>query len=376
MHALRAMQSDTTTVFLGGDVMTGRGIDQILRAPASPELHEEWVRDARDYVRLAEDANGPIPREVEDGYVWGELADELARVAPSARVVNLETSLTARGEPWPDKPVCYRMSPSNVGCLRAARIDVCTLANNHVLDYGEVGLADTLDTLARAHIAVAGAGIDGPHAQRPARVPLAGGGDLVVLAVGCEDAGIPSEWAASAERAGVDLLPDLTSQSIARLCDRVRAIDRAGDLVVVSIHWGSNWGDDVTLSHVELAHRVIDAGGDVVHGHSSHHPRAIEVHGGRPIFYGCGDLLNDYEGIHGHEAHRPDLALAYFAELERSSGALVSLVMQPLRMRKLRLERASREDAEWLAARLDRVCERFGSRVVLTDDDRLALRWS
>ncbi|UJR84645.1 CapA family protein [Sandaracinus amylolyticus] len=370
------MPSDTTTIFLGGDVMTGRGVDQILRSPASPELHEEWVRDARDYVLLAENASGAIPRPADDGYVWGELADELGRIAPAARIVNLETSITARGEPWPGKPVCYRMSPSNVGCLTAARLDVCTLANNHVLDYGAVGLEDTLETLARAGIALAGAGTDELGAQRPARIPRAGGGDVVVLAIGCEDSGIPTEWAARAERGGVDLLPDLTSRSIAQLCDRVRAIDRAGDLVVVSIHWGGNWGDHVPSSHVELAHRVIDAGCDVVHGHSSHHPRAIEVHGGRPIFYGCGDLLNDYEGIRGHEAYRPDLALAYFAELDRASGALVSLVMQPLRIHKLRLERASHDDAEWLADRLDRVCERFGTRIVLRDDARLALRWS
>lgn len=366
---------DTITLFLSGDVMIGRGIDQILAAPVDPRLDEPYVRDAREYVRLAERASGPIPRGVGPEYVWGALTGELACSAPDARVVNLETSLTRRGTPWPAKEVRYRASPESAVCLRTARIDVCTLANNHVLDYGLEGFADTLATLRALGIASAGAGEDLESARAPARVALPGGGDLVVLAIGSEDAGVPFSWRARADRPGVDLLEDFSSRSIDALCARVAALDRPGDLVVVSIHWGSNWGYDVPEEHALLAHRVIEAGADVVHGHSSHHPRPIEVWRGRPVLYGCGDLLNDYEGIEGGHAHyRSELTLAYWLTLDRASGALRALEMQPLRVHRMQLAAASDADAAWLASTLDRECARWGARVEIAGT-RLRLRW-
>ena len=123
-------------LFLCGDVMTGRGVDQILPHPSSPELYEPYVRDARQYVALAEEVNGHIARPVGFEYVWGDARDELRRRSPHARIVNLETSVTRSSVAWPDKGINYRMDARNVPCLTAAQIDVCVLANNHVLDWG------------------------------------------------------------------------------------------------------------------------------------------------------------------------------------------------------------------------------------------------
>src|SRR6266545_2275320 len=125
--------SSTIRLFLCGDVMTGRGIDQVLSHPSIPELHEGYARSAMDYVRLAEEANGPIPRCVDPTYVWGAALDELNRAQPDARIVNLETSIT-RSEDFVPKGINYRMSPEDADCLAAATIDCCVLANNHVLD--------------------------------------------------------------------------------------------------------------------------------------------------------------------------------------------------------------------------------------------------
>ncbi len=127
--------------------MTGRGIDQILPRPCSPELYEGHVRDARDYVRLAERANGSIPKPVAPGYIWGDALEELGRVAPDLRIVNLETSITRHAHPWPGKGIHYRMHPDNATCLQAGGIHCCTLANNHVLDWGYPGLAETCQVL-------------------------------------------------------------------------------------------------------------------------------------------------------------------------------------------------------------------------------------
>src|SRR5437660_12011134 len=97
-------QAEPIFLFLCGDVMTGRGIDQVLPHPGNPVLYESYVRDARQYVELAERIHGVIPRPVEFAYLWGDALAELQRAGTEVRIINLETSITHSGEPWPHKP--------------------------------------------------------------------------------------------------------------------------------------------------------------------------------------------------------------------------------------------------------------------------------
>jgi poly-gamma-glutamate capsule biosynthesis protein CapA/YwtB (metallophosphatase superfamily) len=369
----------TVTLFLCGDVMTGRGVDQILPHPNAPDLHESHVRDARDYVELAEEANGPIPRPVDPAYVWGDALVELDRVAPDARVINLETTITSSDAYWQRKRIHYRMHPANIACLTAARIDVCTLANNHILDYGQTGLMDTLHALQAAGIRTAGAGRDRSDAQRPAIVELAADRRVIVFSLGSATSGIPSGWSATPQRAGVDLLEDFSDATADRVLERAARVARRGDVVIASIHWGSNWGYGVPPSHVRFAHRLLDGDVALVHGHSSHHPRPIEVYKGKLVLYGCGDFLTDYEGISGYEEYRGDLALMYFATLDPDTRTLVALRMTPMQIRRMQATSASRRDAEWLCERVTRASEEFGQRIELlradaVDGTRLVLR--
>jgi poly-gamma-glutamate capsule biosynthesis protein CapA/YwtB (metallophosphatase superfamily) len=145
---------------LTGDVMTGRGVDQILPSPGDPRLWERYVDDARTYVELAKAASGPIPAPVSPEWPWGDALQVMDRIGPDLRVINLETSITTSDDAVPGKAVHYRMHPGNVGCLTAARPDACALANNHVLDLGVRGLEETLDALTKAGLATAGAGRD------------------------------------------------------------------------------------------------------------------------------------------------------------------------------------------------------------------------
>jgi poly-gamma-glutamate capsule biosynthesis protein CapA/YwtB (metallophosphatase superfamily) len=108
-----------------------------------------------------------------------------------------------------------------------------------------------------------------------------------------------------------------------------------------------------------------------VHGHSSHHPRPIESYRGKLILYGCGDLVDDYEGISGHKQYRDDLRLLYFPRLDPASGELIELTMAPLQARQMRLHRASDIDVRWLRKTLDRVSRHFGSRIDLGSDGLL-----
>ena len=153
--------------------MTGRGVDQVLPHPGDPRIHESHLKSAREYVRLAERANGPFPHPVDFSYIWGDALEELARAAPDARIINLETSVTRSDEYVADKGINYRMHPSNVRCITAAAIDCCVLANNHVLDYGQAGLLETLETLEGAGTRTAGAGRNLAGARAPAVIEIA-----------------------------------------------------------------------------------------------------------------------------------------------------------------------------------------------------------
>ena len=347
-------------ILLTGDVMIGRGIDQILPHSNDPVLYESYVASARTYVRLAEQRSGPIPSRVGFDYVWGDALDDLRRA--ELTIINLETALTRSKKPAPFKGIHYRCHPENVPCLTAAAIDCCVLANNHVLDWGEEGLIETLDTLEQAKIPFAGAGRDREAAEAPAILPLPKGGRVLVYAAGSPSAGVPPSWAAARNQPGVSLLDDYQAGFL-RLASTINADKKAGDIVIVSIHWGSNWGYEIPDADRRLAHLLVDhAGADIVHGHSSHHPRAAELHRGKLILYGCGDFLNDYEGISGEEKYRAELVLAYSVSLD-AGGKPAGVEMLPFQIKRFRLRRATDRQADWLAATMDRECRRLGGRV-------------
>ena len=357
--------------------MLGRGVDQILPHPGNPTLYERQVHDARIYVDLAIRANGNILQPVDWSWPWGDALQLLAYASCDARIINLETSVTTSDDYIPGKAVHYRMCPANSEALAAIRPDVCVLANNHVLDFGRRGLLETLDVLSASGLATVGAGRSLREAQSPVIIPVPRtGGRVLVFAFGSPSSGIPYEWAATDDTPGVHLITTLSDAAADELCHQVRRLGQPGDLTVVSAHWGSNWGYRVPADQVRFAHRLLDGGVDMVHGHSSHHPRPIEVYRGKLILYGCGDLVDDYEGIHGHDQYRPDLRLLYLPRLDPTSAEQVELRMVALQARKMRLHWASHRDARWVKTVLDKVSRPFGSRIDLGSDGVLSLRQS
>ncbi|MGZ5000909.1 MAG: CapA family protein [Methylomonas sp.] len=375
IHAAQCDQaSPAITIFLCGDVMTGRGIDQILPHPGNPQIYEPYMTSAEGYVQIAEEVNGPIPRPVDFAYIWGDALEEFRRVKPDARIINLETAVTTNSEFWPGKGIHYRMQPSNIPCISAAEIDCCVLANNHVLDWGYDGLVETLTSLSSVGLKTCGAGRNLAEAEVPAIIEVAGKGRLLVFGFGDQSSGIPGGWRARSDRPGVNLLPDLSESTISGISKRIAGLKQKGDCVVASVHWGGNWGYSVPDAQREFAHQLIDqAGVDVVHGHSSHHPKGIEIYEGKPIIFGCGDFLNDYEGISGYEQFRGDLALMYFVTMDVATGKLASLIMTPMQIRRFQLSHPQPEDVQWLATVIGRQSQLLDTKVEWVDDCRLVM---
>jgi poly-gamma-glutamate synthesis protein (capsule biosynthesis protein) len=242
-----------------------------------------------------------------------------------------------------------------------------------VLDYGYAGLEETLDTLTASGLEVAGAGRNLMETRRPGIIDLGNGRRVLVFAFGTRSSGIPPDWKAAQDCPGVECLEDLSAATADEILERIGRIRCSGDIVVASIHWGSNWGYEVPRAHVQFAHQLIDGGVDILHGHSSHHPRPIEVYRKKLVLYGCGDFIDDYEGITGFETFRDDLVLLYLPSVDPYNGELLRLRMTPWRIRRMRLNRASPEEAAWLRHTVHRASCEFGTAVELAPDGSLML---
>jgi len=397
--------SNVITLFLSGDIMTGRGIDQALPHPVDPTLHQSNGRSAKDYLIFAEKANGPIPKPVDFSYIWGDAIEILKKNTPDLRIINLETSVTKSNDFVKSKAIHYKMHPNNIPCLTSAGIDICLLANNHLLDWGYEGLMETLQSLKKTNIKYAGAGCNSEEAEMPVVWDTAGKGRVVVFSCCANSSGVPSSWAAEKSKPGVNLLFDFSNETVRRIHENVKSVKQKDDIVVVSIHWGTNWGYEIPHEQRMFAHALIEeAEVDIIHGHSSHHPRSIEVYKDKLIIYGAGDLLNDYEGLrmrknskldlrklmklwkywklNGHKKFRSDLVLMYFASVEPFTGKLVNLKLIPMQIKKLRLNYPSPSDVEWLRNRMNKVCEKFNSSMEFKSGltsgnlhNTLLLRW-
>ena len=364
------------TIFMCGDVMLGRGIDQILPHPGDPIIHESYMKSAKGYVELAERVNGPIPRTAGYAYIWGDAIEELEQELPDLSIINLETSITKSDDYWKDKGINYRMHPDNIACLIAAKIDFCSLANNHILDWGYPGLRETLETLNKVNVKHAGAGINLREAESPAIINIENKCRVIVLSCGMATSGIPPSWSAREDKPGVNVLKDLSDKTVQRIKEKVQEVKRQGDIVIVSIHWGSNWGYKISSEQIRFAHKLIDdAGVSIIHGHSSHHIKGIEVYKDRAIIYGSGDFLNDYEGIGGYEQYRDDLSLMYFVSVEPSTGKLAGLRMIPTQIKYFKVNKAKMRDVLWLKNILNREGNKFGTSVELNEDNSLSLQW-
>ena len=246
-----------TTLALTGDVMLGRGVNETL----------------------------PTARPEEP---WGDVLPLLD--AADLRIINLECAITEHKQPWSLTPKVFhfRADPVATEVLKAARVDACSLANNHTLDFEERGLLDTLRHLERAGIRYAGAGRDAEEAARPAL--LEGGVALVAFT----DNEPP--FAAGPNRPGTNYLSvSLESEVLRRVEVAVGAAREAGARTIVfSNHWGPNMVQRPRENFRRFARAVVDRGVDLYYGHSAHVFQGVEIYNGKPILYDTGDFIDDY----------------------------------------------------------------------------------
>ena len=302
-------------------------------------------------VMLGRLVNQALEREP-PGYPWGDTITHFERA--HVRLCNLECAIADHGQPWTRTPKAFhfRSDAKNVAVLEAARIDLVSLANNHTLDYGEEALLETLGVLDRHGIGHAGAGADQRGAAHPA---LAASRDLRVALLAFTDN--EPEWEATPGRPGTRFVPvDTEDERAKRLFASVSAAKARADVVVVAAHWGSNWGYRPEPAHVPFAHRLVEAGADIVFGHSCHVLRGIEVYRERPILYGAGDFVDDYAV---DDVERNDHSCLFLVESDGRSMRRLRLIPTVIGACQARLARGP--EAEQIAALMRVLCLELGT---------------
>jgi poly-gamma-glutamate synthesis protein (capsule biosynthesis protein) len=188
---------------------------------------------------------------------------------------------------------------------------------------------------------------------------------------------VPGGWTAGPRQSGIARLPDLSDSTARDLAADAGRHRRGDGIVIVSIHWGPNWGLQIPREHRRFARRLIDLGAaDVVHGHSSHHPLPVEVYRGKLILYGCGDLINDYEGMDPRQGDlRADVACLYLVRLDRARGLLRRLEVVPMQRFRMRLVHADRQARDWVHTLFNEGGRDLGTELVAQRDGLWMLQW-
>lgn len=304
-----------------GDVMLGRLVNSVLRSePAT--------------------------------YPWGDTLPVFGRA--DLRLCNLECALSDRGAPWTAMPKAFhfRSDAKNSAALSAAHIDAVSVANNHVLDYGAGALADTLTVLDAAGVRHAGAGRTLEEAAQPAVMPTATGRIGLLAFTDNEPA-----WEATAGQPGVFYVPmDLQDARAQYLLERVRWARKMVDFLIVSAHWGPNWGYVPPREHVAVGRALIAAGADMVFGHSGHVCRGIELYQRRPLLYCTGNFIDDYAV---NSVERNDESAIFVLETQQHAARRLHLYPTVIDSMQAQLARGQR--AEDIAGKLQRLCADLGT---------------
>lgn len=293
-----------------------------------------------------------VLRHTPPAYPWG---DTLAILRDAdCRVGNLECVISDRGAPWSATPKAFhfRSDAKNVEVLEIAGIDAVSLANNHCLDFGHEAMLDMLQRLDEAGIHHAGAGADLAAASRPAVLVVNGIRVGMIAFTDNEPA-----WEARGGRAGVHYVPvDREDPRAAALVEGVRRAKETTDVLIVSAHWGGNWGYTPPGEHRSLARVLIDAGADVIFGHSCHVVRGLELYRGRPVVYSAGNFVDDYAV---DPIERNDRSFVFV--LEVGGARPVGFRLHPTVIRDFQTRTARGREAQAIAAKMLEQCAALGT---------------
>lgn len=306
-------------------------------------------------VMLGRLVNEALQTEAAD-YPWGDTLDIFK--SSDWRACNLECALSDTGKPWTQTPKVFhfRSDCKNVRVLKTAGIDAVSLANNHALDFGSDALRETVHTLRSADIAYAGAGESISDATRPVIMsPKESHFKIGLIAFTDNE----PDWEAKPNQFGTFFIPiNIKDARAQQLFQRIKEIRAAVDCLIVSAHWGPNWGYEPLPEHRIFARALIDAGTDIVYGHSPHVFRGIEIYKRKAILYSTGDFVDDYAI---DDVERNDESFIFIIEMHRD---IKKILLYPTMITNLQARKAPQHRAGKIAEKMKRLCAELGTKAL------------
>ena len=313
------MEDDLITIGFAGDVMIGRGVDAAI--------------SNKGYV-----------------YPWGNVLPLLRNT--DINIINLEAALT-HSDKRVFKTFNFKATPDKVKTLTEASITAVNLANNHILDFSEEGLVETIQTLDKAYIKHVGAGMNEKEAQKPIILRKK---DIAIGLLGFTDN--ESGWKAYANSSGVNYIDITKKDDRNKALDDLEKLSKNVDIVIVSIHWGPNMNEEPYRHFIDFAHAMIDQGADIIHGHSAHNFQGIEVYNHKLILYDTGDFVDDY-------AVDPILKNdhSFFFKVTLSRERIEKLELIPVLISNYQVNLATAKDFKWCIDRMQYLSTKFETKM-------------
>ncbi|ARV59542.1 poly-gamma-glutamate biosynthesis protein [Nostocales cyanobacterium HT-58-2] len=329
--------NELVTIAFIGDVMLGRGVSEQIKVQAS----------AGSALLTPES-------------FWGNVLPILQ--GADAVIANLECAITEHDQEYRRVPKVFhfRADPAAVDVLCAANIRCVNLANNHILDFEEQGLLDTLHYLDTAGIHHVGAGRDINDAIAPVVMEIAG---LKVGLIAITDN--QPDFAARVDHPGTNYQKICSdSMTLAWIESAVLQLQQAGaQLIILSAHWGPNMVTSPSPQFYRFARKAIDSGVDIFYGHSAHIFQAVEHFHNGLILYDTGDFLDDYIV---DPRLRNDWSFVFLVEVD--SGGLHWLRLIPVCIDYARVELAKEEAFTAICQRMQLLCAAFNTEIQQTSE--------
>ena len=279
-------------------------------------------------------------------YPWGDVLPYLKQ--PGVNIINLETALTGSVKRV-SKVFNFKADPDQVKTLARAHIHVANIANNHILDFSEEGLLETIRMLEIEKIQYTGAGKNSAEARKPAVINCNG---IKIGVIGCTDN--ESRWKADGHPGTYYVkVGDLTE-----LKTDIQSIRSQVDILILSAHFGPNMVERPKRNEIGFKHQLIDLGVDIIHGHSAHIFQGIELYHGKIILYDTGDFIDDYYSD-------PELrnSRSFLFEIQIAEKKIRGMKLLPVLIERMQVNFATDEVAKWSIARMQYLSEPFGTKI-------------
>lgn len=267
-------------------------------------------------------------------------------------IINLETTLTTSSSAVA-KVFNFKASPDRVEILRRAHITIANIANNHILDFDKQGMFDTIQTLDNAGICHTGAGNNAKAAQAACIFVR---DNVRIGVIGATDN--EPTWAATATSAGTNYF---NVQHPEPLINQIKKLRKTVDIIIVSLHWGPNMREYPDASYIACAHALIDAGADIIHGHSAHVIQGFQWYQQKLILYDTGDFVDDYAI---DPALRNDLSCLFIVSIEKNRIEQLQLI--PTVIKDMQVHRATGAESDAIFSLVRHRCALFPTTTIST----------